>query len=186
MKRYILFGLILGLLVSVAGARDHIEITATKKTLDTLKGNEQDLWRGTSRSVNKQVAYEIELKSWSAATPTDLNVEWLILVEGGGGRVFPGTWGRRSVSLPLGQSVKLETEPVELEAREWTDGTNPGVVKDDIAGYGIRVLATDGTVITEKYEPPSIQSRVDWNLLDEARGDKIRKLPPRLRPLRAP
>ncbi|HOW96425.1 MAG TPA: hypothetical protein P5567_12085 [Kiritimatiellia bacterium] len=186
MKRPILCGLILGLLASVACARDNIEITATKKTLDARKGNEQDLWRGTSRSVEKQICYSIELKNWSPATPTDVKVEWLILVEGAGGRLFPGTFGSKSISLALGQPVVVETEAFKLEGREWTGSLNPGTVEDDIAGYGIRVLSTDGTVLAEKYDPLSAKANVGWNLLDESSGEKARKLPPRLRPLKAP
>lgn len=166
--------------------RDDIVITATKKTMDEFKGGEQDLWRGTSRSVEKQVFYEIEVKSRSPAVPSDLTVEWLILIEGAGGRVFPGTLGRRSITLALGQATTLETDPVKLEGREWRGGLNPGTVEDSIAGYGIRVLATDGSIVAEKYDPPSVKSRVDWNLLAESQSEKIRKAPPRLRPLRAP
>lgn len=181
-------GVVSALLVATAAVqgRENIEITATKKTRDTSKGGEQDLWRGTSRAVEKLVYYEIGLKSWSAGAPSDVNVEWLILVEGAGGRVFPGTFGSRSLALSAGQAATLETDDVKLEGREWTDGLNPGTVKDEIAGYGIRVRAADGAVLAEKYEPPSVKSRVDWNLLDESRGEKIRKLPPRLRPLQAP
>jgi hypothetical protein len=166
--------------------RDDIVITATKKTLDEFKGSEQDLWRGTSQAVEKQVLYAIEVQSRSPAVPSDLTVEWLILVEGAGGRVFPGTFGRKSITVAVGQSTTIETEPVKLEGREWRNGVNPGTVKDDIAGYGIRVLATDGALLAEKYEPSSAKSRVDWNLLGESQGEKIRRLPPRLRPLRAP
>lgn len=186
MKRHLLPCLFLGLLAPAACARDNIEITATRKTLDTRKGNEQDLWRGTSQAVEKQVYYEIELKSWSPAVPSDVTVEWLVLVEGAGGRLFPGTFGSKSVSLALGQSATVETEPVKLEGREWTGGLNPGTVEDSIAGYGIRVLSTDGAVLVEKYEPSSVKPDVDWNLAAGDQGERVRKLPPRLRPLKAP
>jgi len=178
----IVFALLMA--TAIVHGRDDIVITATKKTMDEFKGGEQALWRGTSRSVEKQVFYEIEIKSWSVAVPSDLTVEWLILVEGAGGRVFPGTLGRKSIGLTAGHSATIETEPVKLLGREWRDGPNPGTVEDDIAGYGIRVLATDGAVLAEKYEPLSVKSRVDWNLLDASKSEDIRKLPPRLRPLR--
>ncbi|MBU1693290.1 MAG: hypothetical protein KKC51_04935 [Verrucomicrobia bacterium] len=180
--------IVFALLMATAAVhgRDDIVITATKKSLDEFKGSEQDLWRGTSRSVEKQVLYEVEVKSRSPAVPSDLTVEWLILVEGAGGRVFPGTLGRQSITVATGQSATLQTEPVKLVGREWRGGPRPGTVEDDIAGYGIRVLATDGTLLAEKYEPPSVKSRVDWKLLDASQSDKILKQPPRLRPLRAP
>ena len=38
----------------------------------------------------------------------------------------------------------------------------PGEVEEHVAGYGVRVLDEGGTVLGEKYGPPSIKSEIDW------------------------
>lgn len=179
--------LILSLLaVSAALGREDIAITATKKTLDERKGGEQDLWRGTSRSLEKTIYYDIEITVWSPAVPLDVKVEWLILIEGAGGRLFPGTFGEKSIGLALGQPLTMPTEPVKLEGREWTGGPNPGTVQDRVAGYAVRVLSTDGKVLAEKYEPVSVKGDADWSLLDEGRTGTRTGPPARRSPLRRP
>lgn len=152
-------------LSALNAAADLVTITATKKTVDEIKGTEQDLPRGKSRAIEKYVLYRIELQSTSTKPLMELSVEWMILVEGAGGNVFPGTMGQKAVDLPFGQKVTLETATVKLLGREWHGGPSPGTVEDTIAGYGVRVIAADGTVLGERYEPASARVRIDWKLL---------------------
>ena len=49
--------------------------------------------------------------------------------------------------------------------REFRGGPNPGTIEDKIAGYGIRVMAPDGALVAEKYDPASMKDRIDWKLL---------------------
>lgn len=158
---------ILALAMVAGGARaaDLVTITATKKTVDQIKGTEQDLPRGKSRATEKYILYRFDLQGASTKPLSDISVEWMILVEGAGGNVFPGTMGQKAVDLPFGQKVTLETATVKLLGREWHGGPVPGTVEDTIAGYGVRVIAPDGTVLAEKYDPASAKMRVDWKLL---------------------
>lgn len=163
-KQAVLLGL-LSCLASTAGALDMIAISATKKTVDQVKGSEQDLPRGKSRATERLVMYRIDVRRMSPQVPENVVVEWMILVEAAAGRVLPGTMGSKTVQLPLGQSVSVDTDTVRLLGREWRGGPVPGTVQDEIAGYGIRVLGPVGNVLAEKYDPSSAKNRVDWKLL---------------------
>jgi len=148
-----------------AQAAENIIIKATAKTVDQSKGAEQDLPRGKSRSVEKHMMYKFDLQRLSTQGPTEFSVEWMVLIEKAEGRTQPATMGRKSLAIPFGQSASFETESFMLLGREWRGGPNPGTVEDTIAGYGIRVMGSDGTVLSEKYDPASTKSRIDWKLL---------------------
>ena len=165
-RQAVLLGLLIGLACR-AGALETVAISATKKTVDQVKGTEQDLPRGTSRATERLVLYRIDLRRMSPQAPADAVVEWVVLVEAAGGRVLPGTMGSKTVQLPLGQSASVDTDTVRLLGREWRGGPVPGTVQDNIAGYGIRVLGSTGNVLAEKYDPASARTRVDWSLLKQ-------------------
>ena len=148
-----------------AHAGDNIAIKATTKTVSQSKGAEQDLPRGKSRAFEKQLIYKFDLQSLLTQGPTQFSVEWMVLIEKAEGRTQPATMGQKSLAIPFGQSASFETEPFMLLGREFRGGPNPGTIEDSIAGYGVRVMAPDGTVVAEKYEPASAKSRIDWKLL---------------------
>lgn len=148
-----------------AQAAENIIIKATAKTVNQTKGTEQDLPRGKSRSVEKNMMYKFDLQRLSTQGSDELSVEWMVLIEKAEGRTQPATMGQKSLAIPFGQSASFETESFMLLGREWRGGPNPGTVEDTIAGYGIRVMAPDGTVVAEKYDPASTKSRIDWKLL---------------------
>ncbi len=182
MRTHALSALLLLATAGAALAADRITISATKKTVDELKGSEQDLPRGKSRSVEKQVIYRFDVQRAMALNYTALSVEWIVLVEGSGGNIFPGTMGRRNVEIPLGRGASVETDPVKLVGREWRGGPSPGTVEDTIAGYGVRVLSPDGVLLAEKYDPASARSRIDWKLLDTRSKKEMQFLQRRMPP----
>lgn len=148
-----------------AQAAENIIIKATAKTVDQTKGTEQDLPRGKSRSVEKRMIYKFDLQRLSTQGPNEFSVEWMVLIEKAEGRTQPATMGQKNLTVPFGQTASFETESFILLGREWRGGPNPGTVEDTIAGYGIRVMAADGAVVAEKYDPVSTKSRIDWKLL---------------------
>ena len=148
-----------------AQAAENITIKATAKTVSQTKGAEQDLPRGKSRSVEKHMLYKFDFQRLSTQGAAEFSVEWMVLIEKAEGRTQPATMGQKSLAIPFGQSASLETEPFMLLGREWRGGPNPGTVEDTIAGYGIRVMAPDGTIVAEKYDPASTKNRIDWKLL---------------------
>ena len=148
-----------------AEAGDNIAIKATAKTVSQSKGAEQDLPRGKSRAFEKHMIYKFDLQSLLTVGPTQFSVEWMVLIEKAEGRTQPATMGQKSLAIPFGQSASFETESFMLLGREWRGGPNPGTVEDSIAGYGVRVMAEDGTVFAEKYDPSAMKSRIDWKLL---------------------
>jgi hypothetical protein len=163
--RHIIITTCIAISCAYAQAAETIVIKATAKTVDQVKGAEQDLPRGKSRSVEKHMLYKFDLQSLSTKGSTEFSVEWMVLIERSEGPTQPATMGQKSVSIPFGQSASFETEAFLLLGREWRGGPNPGTVEDTIAGYGIRVLAQDGTIVAEKYDPASAKSRIDWKLL---------------------
>jgi hypothetical protein len=148
-----------------AQAAENIVIKATAKTVNQTKGAEQDLPRGKSRSVEKNMIYKFDLQRLSTQGPAEFSVEWMVLIEKAEGRTQPATMGQKSLAIPFGQTASFETESFMLLGRERRSGPNPGTVEDTIAGYGIRVMAPDGTIVAEKYDPASTKSRIDWKLL---------------------
>lgn len=167
--RFASAALALLLLPALAAAVDRFNITATRKTVSQSKGTEQDLPRGKSRSVEKDVVYRFDIQCLAAQAPGSASAEWMVVVEGAGGRFFPGTMGQKGVELAPGRPATIETEPITLVGREWRGGPSPGTVEDTIAGYGIRLLGSDGSLLAEKYDPSSVKSRIDWKLLQEPR-----------------
>jgi hypothetical protein len=156
-----------------AQAAENIAIKATAKTVTQTKGSEQDLPRGKSRAFEKHMLYKFDLQSLSTQGATEFSVEWIVLIEKAEGRTLPATMGQKSLAIPFGQTVSFETESFILLGREWRGGPNPGTVEDTIAGYGIRVLAPDGTVVAEKYDPAASKSRIDWKLLQAPKPAKV-------------
>ncbi len=164
-------------------AADQVAITMTKKTAQQSKGTQQEVPRGTTRAVEKEIVYVVELRSMIPHA-ADLTAEWVILVEMAGGRVAPGNSGSKSISLNFGQTLSFETGPVTLLSREWNTMRAGGTVKDDVAGYGIRVVDSGGAVLAEKYEPLSIKSQIDWTLISGKKAlDFIGRQPIRTRPM---
>jgi hypothetical protein len=176
------------MICAYAQAAENIIIKATAKTVDQTKGTEQDLPRGKSRSVEKHILYKFDLQSLSTQGPTEFSVEWMVLVEKAEGRTQPATMGQKSLAIPFGQTASFETESFMLLGREFRSGPNPGTIEDTIAGYGIRVMAPDGTVVAEKYDPASTKSRIDWKLLQAPAVNPLQflrqrqQLPGKMRP----
>ena len=148
-----------------AQAGESIAIKATAKTVSQSKGAEQDLPRGKSRAFEKHMIYKFDLQRLSTQGSSDFAVEWMILIEKSEGRTQPATMGQKSLAIPFGQSASIETESFMLLGREFRGGPNPGTIEDTIAGYGIRVMSPDGTLVAEKYDPSSVRDRIDWKLL---------------------
>jgi hypothetical protein len=155
----------IGISCAYAQAAENIIIKATAKTVSQSKGAEQDLPRGKSRSFEKHMMYKFDLQRLSTQGPTEFSVEWMVLIEKSEGRTQPATMGQKSLAIPFGQTATIETESFLLLGREFRSGPNPGTVEDSIAGYGIRVMAEDGTIVAEEYDPASTKSRIDWKLL---------------------
>ena len=184
MKQHILT-LLIAAGCACAHAAENITIKATQKKVDQTKGAEQDLPRGKSRSVEKRVIYKFEFQRLSTQGPGEFSVEWMVLIEKAEGRTQPATMGQKAVEISFGQSASIETEPFLLLGREWRGGPNPGTVEDTIAGYGVRVLAQDGEIVAEKYDPASAKSRIDWKLLQAPapRPGQLMRQKDRMRPM---
>lgn len=149
------------LIVSPAMA-DNIEIKATKKKVDSHRGSQQQLPRGSTRYSEDHVLYEFSVKARSVKVPSMVKVQWMLLVEGADGRVSPGTRGEKEVDLKLNKAVKIESDTVTLRQREWTHRGGAGEIEDELYGYGIRVLSLDGETLTEKYSSSKAESYVTW------------------------
>jgi hypothetical protein len=146
-------------------AGEPFTIEVTRKTVSRTKGAEQEVPIGETRAIEKRIVYELSLRRLSTATPSDATVEWIVAVERAGGRTMPGAAERKTVNLPFGQPVRIETPEILLRSREWQNAWQSGAVEDTIAGYGLRILGPDGAVLAEKYEPISVKERIDWSWL---------------------
>lgn len=60
------------------------------------------------------MVYRFDLRTRASALKDPLTVEWIIPVEGAGGRTFIGASGRTNFALPFGKPVTLETAPVTM------------------------------------------------------------------------
>lgn len=163
------------LFVFPAQAMDDVQISTRKITVDEHKGTEQDLPRGKSRSVERLIVYRMEFKRMNPGAPSDPTVQWMVLIEDATGVPRIAARGEQVIDLPFARPVTLETDQVRLLGREWRGGPAPGTIEDTILGYGIRLLAPDGVVIAEKYDPPSVESRIDWKKVNKEEMGPVRK-----------
>jgi hypothetical protein len=167
---------------------DDYRIQATKKTADTRKSATQDLPRGRSHAVTEDVYYAFTLRRMNPNLPERAVVEWVVLKEAVDGRLLLGTRGRKEIDMPFGKEIELKTDTVTLRGRTWTSG-RAGTVEEEVHGYGLRVLNDEGDILAEKYEPDSLEERVEWKTASDEReedGDRDdrRQRPPRRRPWR--
>ena len=163
--KYAIITICMAMVCTCAQAGESIAIKATAKTVSQSKGTEQDLPRGKSRAFEKHMIYKFDLQRMSTQGADEFAVEWMVMIEKSEGRTQPATMGQKSLTISFGQSASLETEKFMLLGREFRGGPNPGTIEDKIAGYGIRVMAPDGALVAEKYEPASMKDRIDWKLL---------------------
>ncbi|MCF7837134.1 MAG: hypothetical protein K9N49_00730 [Candidatus Marinimicrobia bacterium] len=181
----------LGGVSCVLGAEAY-EIKGVRRTAGTQRGNVQSVGRMETRATEQSVYYEFSFRRLQAASPEQVTARWLLLLEASGGAVLPAVHARETVQLPLGQIVKVETEPVTLLGREF-QGRRTGQVADQIAGYAVRLLDENGVVVAEKYEPKSQQRALEQALVEAERPKLPRApdapkppLPPGGWPLRRP
>lgn len=155
-------------LAAHAASTDPVSITANKKTVQQRKGTAQALPHAEMRTIEKQVVYRFELRNMSSALKEPLTIEWIIPLEGAGGRTFIGASGRTNFALPFGKTVTLETAPVTMLGHEFTGQFKSGTLSDTIRGYAIRLLNASNEPVMEKIEPASMKSQIDWAQIERA------------------
>jgi len=174
--------LCVGLMVSTVYGRAAVDIKATKKTASKHKGSQQQLPRGQTQSTEDSVYYVLEIKNNSSTAAGAVDLQWIVLLEGAGGRISPATSGTEQLTLSFGRTETVETGTITLRGREWSGRHRSGKVEDEIAGYGVRVLNQQGDVIATKYHPSSIESKVDWDVLSSKKDNRPGKREPLQRP----
>ena len=180
MKKELIWIVAVGLLAWSAPAAntDPVSITANKKTVQQRKGAAQALPHAEMRAVEKQVVYRFELRNMSSALKEPLTIEWIIPLEGAGGRTFIGASGRTNFALPFGKTVTLETAPVTMLGHEFTGQFKSGTLSDTIRGYAIRLLNASNEPVMEKIEPASMKSQIDWTQIEHSERPAGRFQPP--------
>lgn len=145
-----------------AFALDKVRISATKKTLDKRASDSQKLPHGSTSLTEKQVIYSFSLQRMAPDVPETPTVSWIVMKERMDGRLVEAARGEAVVSLPLGRAVTTESSPVQLDEREWVGRKHAGSASSELAGYGLRVLNSNGEVVAERYEPADMQRAISW------------------------
>lgn len=176
--------LALALLVAVstpAFALDKVRISGTKKTLAKRESSTQALPRGQTSLTQKMVMYAFGLQRMATEVPEQSTVAWVLIKEQKDGRLVEAARGSSMVNLPLGREVTLESTPVELEERDWSDAKHAGTVSSSLAGYGLRVLNDAGDVLAARYEPAEMQRIVVWDKPEEKASPQLEELQRKMR-----
>ena len=157
-------------LCGTASALD-FKISATRKTASRRLGSQQQLPKQSTRLVSKEVFYRFDITRISTQMPERLTVEWVIIKEQANGQLGYGNHGSIDKTFPFGQEISIESDAIELAERQFSRG---GSVEQDIEGYALRILDGD-TVLTEKYEPTSVEDLGVWLRVDEAKAKEARE-----------
>ena len=156
---------ILAQAVLAATPAGQFKVSALKKTVAKDKSESQQLPRGTTRMEEKKVIYQFEIQNQSTAySQEELKVRWIVMLEGSEGRAYQDAAGEKATVLPFGRPVTLETAPITLAERTWQGAQGrTAELGQVIKGYGLQILAPDGQMLTEKYEPESLKGEIQWD-----------------------
>ena len=157
-------------------------VSALKKTVARDQSETQGLPRGSTQLEEKQVIYRFEIQNQSTDfSQQDLNVRWVVMLEGADGRSFQADPGGKTTALPFGRPVVLETEPIALAERTWRGLAGRTVETGQIIeGYGLQIRTLDGQLLMEKYEPAALKDKIQWT--SAAAAGAADRRPPPLRP----
>jgi hypothetical protein len=167
--------LVAGAALSAPGL-DKIRITDSKKTVEKRESSAQKLAHGTTSLTEKQIILTFGLQRMAPDVPETVTAAWVLIQEGRDGRLAEASRGTSVVVLPLGRTTSLETAPVTLVEREWSNRRKSGSLADSIAGYGLRILDAEGKVIAERYDPKSMQSEIRWETPEDGGGGRDGRL----------
>lgn len=168
--------------LTVHGDSALLEIDASRSTVERHRGAEQDVPRGTTRYTEQDIVYTFSVKPRSTRVPDEVLVEWAVLVEKPGGRIETVERGGKVLNVRLGRASTVAAEAVTLQGREYDMRRGSGDVKDDVYGYGVRVLDADGNVLAEKYSRTGAQDTIDWSVTATPRADDREGRAPHRRP----
>ena len=159
-------------------------VSALKKTVARDQSETQGLPRGSTQLEEKQVVYRFEIQNQSTDhSQQDLDVRWVIMLEGADGRSFQSAPDGKTTVLPFGRPVILETEPIALAERTWRGLAGRTVETGQvIEGYGLQIRTPEGQLLMEKYEPAALKDKIQWTAAAPAGAADRRILPSRPRP----
>jgi hypothetical protein len=128
----------------------------------------------TVRDVAKTFCYRIDIRRISPAAPEKVTVEALLVVEDVLGEILPAGYSRETVALPLGISVSVETDAIDLESVEWSGRFGAkGTFGNKFYGYVIRLRDADGNMLVERAQPLALREEAD-RLIAEWKEEKER------------
>ena len=161
-----------GFLMCVSTWAEAIQISATKKTDDQRKTSSQQLAHGSTQLSLKNVYYRFDIRPMTTGLPEEAELQYIVLQENVNGKVEVAVRGTQSVSLTFGQPQSIESESFELTKRSWNRAGGSGNLKQDVYGYGVRIVNRDGDVLAEKYAPSSTQKDLEAAFLKTPGQDR--------------
>ncbi len=136
-----------------------VQIKAVKKTKEVEKGSVQELPRGTTRAVKKDVFIRFSVRRVDATLPDTVDGYWFIAVEQANGRTLLAKSGQKKIQIPLGQWTDLDTETVTILSREWKGPHRDGEIASEIKDYAL-ILKDGGDVVSEEYSSSDMKEMV--------------------------
>ena len=137
-----------------------VRLTVADKIVSEEKGAKQQLPRGNMQTRSTGVSQIITVQRMDATLPDQMVAEWLVVIETVEGKQIPVDYGTQDIELPFGRPAEVVTPAVTLMGREW-GGKRRGSVSDQIVGVAVRIRKADGTIVAERYQPKTIELKVD-------------------------
>lgn len=173
--RYVFFLLLLG--AASAQAADQIRFKATKQLDSRRNSGSQNVFGANTSLTQKEYVYRFDLQSVSPQLANPVQVEWVVMVEDMSGRIRPGGRGSAETNLVMSKMASIETDPIQINQRDWQGGNRAGKIEDKIEGYGVRITDKNGNQIFENYEPSSLKKQIDWKIVNtDTREEALKAL----------
>lgn len=165
MKTILTVGLAVAVTVGALAAPpapEKVKVTATKKTTASRKGPQQSLPNVSGRVEEDEVFYRFELQRVALDVPQDLRIQYMIVIQGGGGQLRAGAAKEEEVVLEGLRPVAVESETVTLKKVEWNRaGLGTGEIKEKLYGWAVRVTDGKGAILAEKFQPKDLETQMD-------------------------
>jgi len=135
------------------------QIKGSVKTLDKEKGAKIDRRGGTAQKIEREQALIFEVRRTNPTIGEHAMVEWVVVMEGAQGNPYLGTYGKQQIHSAVGIPVELESEPFTSQERTFNGDRKLKYVSrgEDLKGYGVRVLDSNGQEIGSKFHPASVE-----------------------------
>jgi len=125
--------------------------------LESRKSDPQKFRAGQTRLEEKQVAYEFSIRN-ATAVPRDATVAWKVYREGMSGRLTMVDSDAKAGRLDPGKTVKLSTNPVQVDEREIRAPRVSGNLEEALAGYALTITDKEGKVLLQKFSSREIET----------------------------